>query len=1113
MKISRTVWIAIAALLLWLLFSWMLGGWIGLQAPRLYYLRGGLWILGIIGFVGFLILRPKDAGGPAAISSGEVDDNFAEATKRLQASGVKQLASLPAVFFLGDSDSAKTSVIARSDIAQLVAGQALQGVTTVPTRAVNFWIAKNTIFVDPAGALMADEANRKRLFKKFSSVALKSVMGSRKLPARSVVFTVDCGIFLQKGGAEAAAAKARQFQAVLAELAQEIGSSFPVYVLFTKADKITYFRDFVENLNEQEAADVLGITMPLESEQGVYAEHQTKRLVEAFQQLYYSLAERRVIYLAREHKPVALPNIYEFPREFNKLRSLLTSFLVDLCRPSQLGISPFLRGFYFTGIRAKTVNDVAPAAGQPVADDGGSDPGATRMFQIPPRGAPIVPEGRESSARKVAQWVFLPHLLPAVILADGTVNRSGESNVKLNVARRILLGAATAAALVMATWWIISFTNNRALVNGALEAANRVPLGEMASLESLQELSKVKDSLATLNHFEEDGRPLSYGAFLYTGDDARESVRKAYYGLFRRLLLTPTQEKLVQVCNSPNGLERQLVYEDLKSYLITTSRHDHSADLSIPTLLQNWGKDHSVGSSLARENFEFYKREIGRQSDYLPLMTPDGGAVESCRDYLNKFGQTERIYQEMLNDARGNGKQLIFNVDYPGSEATVVNRFPVDLAFSKAGSAAFEKLLKNPQKYYSGDEWVLGEKSREGLDTGKLVPELRSKYQSEFADKWLKYLEATRVLQARSVTDAVAKLEVLSGSRSPLLQALCVAGENTANVEAFQPVQVITPQGCRQALAASVGPYMGKLVALQEALKLMDQSKPETYTAAKNAAIDAETVVKSMALSFKGPTDEVVKKLLLAPIYHVGDAPEPEISAANDAASRMCEEISPLLEKYPFKAGGPDASLEELDKFLKKPDGFLWKLKSDPAVKKYISELGDSVGAATTTGKHHATPQFISFLKKAIGLSHVLYGPGGQTAGFTFSMKSVASPDVEHVTLIIDGQTLADTRSNAKEFPWPGNPPGLEMKIRFVGGSDITMSQNLGLWGIWHSMDSAHQVGPQEFEWVSMVGNVPAKTSLGNPEAIRFTVDPASAAEVLRPHYFEKMSCVSKAVN
>ena len=906
MKISRAIWIPIAVLLLWFLLSWLLGDWFGLHTPALYYLRGGLWIIGIIGFVGFLLLRPKAEtdGPPPPVSAGELDDNFNEAAKRLQASGIRQMVGLPAVFFLGDSDTAKTTVIAKSDIAQLIAGQAQQDISILPTRALNFWIAKNTLFVDPAGALLADAAHRKRLFRKFSSLALRSLLGSRQLPARSVVVTVDCGMLLQKGGPDAMAAKARQLQGILSELAQETGAGFPVYVLFTKADKLSYFRDYVENLTEQEAAEVFGITLPFETQQGVYAQQQTSRLTEAFQQLYYSLADHRAAYLSREHKAAALPNIYEFPREFNKLKNLLTTFLVDLCRPSQLGISPFLRGFYFTGIRSVTVNDVTPAALQVAAsDDSGIDAGATRMFTFRGRSAPIAPEVRDSGARKVPQWVYLPQFLPNVILADSAAGHTGKSSVKLNVARRLLLAAAIAAALLMAIWWTVSFSNNRALVRGTLDAAQGAPAA--ASFDALQRLSRVKETLEELNSFAEHGRPLSYGALLYSGDDAREYVRKTYYGLFRRLLLAPVQERLVQVCTHPSPAQPPgYFYDALKAYLITTEYHAKSTpEFLTPTLLLHWKANQPADSEterLARENFDFYARELLSQNRYLPQTMADAAAVGNCREYLNRFGQTDRIYRAILKDAGAEGNPIVFNADHPGTEATVVNHFRVEPPFSKPGFAAFEALLKNPEKYFNGEPWVLGDKSRESLDKDKLAPELQRRYQDEFVKTWLAYLEATSVRRPAGIPDAVAKLDQLSGNHSALLLALCVASENTAleNKEIsaiFQPVQAVTPPGCLESLVSgTANPYMGKLQALEQALRAIEAGKPETYKSAQAAARDTEGTVQSLVLGFKGQTDTVVKNLLLAPIY----APLlPMDSKPNDLAGTLCDAINPTLEK------------------------------------------------------------------------------------------------------------------------------------------------------------------------------------------------------------------------
>lgn len=1128
MRLFRAFWIPTAVLLLWLLLSWLLGDWMGIHKPGLYYLRGGLSILGIIGFVGFLIMRPKLAARSEqpGVSSGELDDHLNEAGKRLQASGVKHLAVLPAVFFIGDSDTAKTSVIAKSDIAQLLAGQAQQDVAIMPTRTLNLWLAKSTIFVDPAGALLGDAGSRKRLFRKFSSLALRSLMGSRQMPARAVVLTVSCESLLQKGGADAMASKARHYQAILSELAQELGASFPVYVLFTKADKLSYFRDYVENLTESEANDVLGVTLPLDTEQGVYAQRETRRVSEAFRRLYYLLAERRPNYLIREHKAAALPNIYEFPREFNKLRSLVTSFLVDLCRPNQVGLSPFLRGFYFTGIRAVTVSDVAPAAAQIVAEESAFDSGATRMFTFPQRGGgiPIPSESRDVGARKIAQWVHLPQFLPGVVLADGTATSVAGSNVKLNFARRLWLGAAAAVALLMGLWWTISFANNRSLVHDALEAADGAPAN--VSLDALERLTKIKNTLATLNDFSEHGHPISYGGLLYSGESARDSVRKAYLGLFRRYLLQPTQEDLRSVCTVPTGAQTQdsygFYYDSLKSYLITTQYHAKSTpEFLTPTLFAHWQqKIRAVEpreAELARSNFDFYSRELRQPDDYWPQTAPDGTAVANCREFLNRFGQEDRIYHAILADAGAGGKTIVFNDDYPKTDAYVVNRYPVPPAFTKTGYATFQSLLKQSEKYFHGESWVLGDKGVEGLDTVKLISDLQNLYRDDFIKTWTAYLTATTVRRPGSTPDAIGKLDQLAGNRSPLLLALCVAGENTAvdnkDIQAaFQPVQAITPGECKQTLIGTTADgYLKKLLALQESLKGIQTQTPDTAKPAQSAALDAEEAVKNIALGFHGSSDVLVKNLLLAPIY---SPRTPVDSAPNDIAASMCAGIQPMLRKYPFAPNATEeATMDEVDKFLKKPDGLLWSALSSDKLKPYFVQLGDSV-TASSSATTKLRPAFVTFLNRAIRLSRTLYSrDNGQTAGFSFTMKPVPSPDVEHISLMMYGHTLSTDLKNGAtgEFSWPGGKEGADLKVRFEGGSNFNFPASSGLWGLWHFMELSTRVSSVEYEWVANISNRVITVGKENhPAAVHFTVD-SGTAQVLQPRFFS-LTCESKAL-
>ena len=89
----------------------------------------------------------------------------------------------------------------------------------------------------------------------------------------------------------------------LQEVSQLLGISFPVYVLFTKIDRISFFADFVRGMSKDEVSEVLGVTLPLRSlSAGVYADEETRRLTKAFDEFFYSLAERRIVLLPRENE-------------------------------------------------------------------------------------------------------------------------------------------------------------------------------------------------------------------------------------------------------------------------------------------------------------------------------------------------------------------------------------------------------------------------------------------------------------------------------------------------------------------------------------------------------------------------------------------------------------------------------------------------------------------------------------------------------------------------------------------------------------------------------------------------------------------------------------------
>src|SRR5439155_8652432 len=144
-------------------------------------------------------------------------------------------------------------------------------------------------------------------------------------------------------------------------------------------------------------------------------ERQSQRLTQHFTRLYTSLALDRLRVLARAVDSEQRALAYEFARELRKLAPAATQFLVDLCRPNPLRPSPFLRGFYFVGVRPI----VDEGAGEPMAAPSALAPaGATMVLAGPVAAAVRAPAMFSGSgARRKPQWVFLDRVFSDVILA------------------------------------------------------------------------------------------------------------------------------------------------------------------------------------------------------------------------------------------------------------------------------------------------------------------------------------------------------------------------------------------------------------------------------------------------------------------------------------------------------------------------------------------------------------------------------------------------------------------------------------------------------------------------------------------------------------------------
>jgi type VI secretion system protein ImpL len=1116
--------------------AWVAGKLLGLSGREFYILFALLTALGTLAAGAFVWWKMKSAPiedqeetEPAeAVSDNEIDLLIRDAENKLAAARLAQgskIGNLPLLFIMGDQGSTKSTVIVNSGLEpELLAGQVYHDNMIVSTRAANLWFANGTIFTEVAPQVTSDATAWTRAIRSLRPRTLKSVVGGNAQAPRSALVCVNAELFTQPGASEKLGALARSLQTQLGKIAETLGIRFPVYVLFTRCDRLPFFADYVRTLTNEEAGQPVGVTLPMRAgAAGVYAEEESQRLSAAFNSLFHSLSDHRVDFLPRESDLEKVPGAFEFPREFRKLRTPLVQFLVDVCRPSQLRTSPFLRGFYFCGVRPVTIQETAISTSTAKPTKSEAAGSATGVFHVQSAAAPQpAAQPQYVGTKRVPQWLFLTRLFHNVILQDRAALSTSGASTKTSMTQRILLASAAVLCLGIAAGFTVSFFRNRALVTEAGAASRAFPGSVDAAgpaVPDLQKLATLRGVLQRLTDYRANGRPFSMGWGLYAGDELYPAVRANYYKRFAQLLFGSAQGALrshmAALPASPAATDDfGTSYDVLKGYLITTSHSNRaSADSPAPILLRKWSETRNIQDQrkeLANAEFQFYAADLKNGNPY--STEGDRRTVERTRDYLNAFSGIERVYQYMLSSA---GKKPVnYNRDIPGSSQAVINNRDVPGAFTKDGYAFMQDALLKADKYFGGEPWVLERARRDNVDTSKLSAELGARYVNDFVTQWRNYFRNTSVLRYSSLEDASKKLNLHTSTQSPILGVFWLASQNTGVDyskipgadrirRAFQPVHRVVPPGSAERYSAPTNKsYMDGLLALQQSIDGAKSAPTPDAAAIINSAANAKLAVRQMALEFdidEARLNNTVQRLLEEPITSAEDLVKSlGPRELNSKGKGFCDTYDPVFRKLPFNPNATaEATLQEVNALLKPGEGALWQFYQ-ANLQKGLVKVGPEYRA---NGELPLTPAYVNFFNNAARLSEAFYRSGGEPR-LTYSVRALKSDDLQDLAIVLDGQSLEASSGQTKQMTSPGSNPASYFKGK-VGGADLQpMTMQTGLWSAFKLLNSAEKMTPAgagyNLDWFLELRFGGARVSGANPPTARFYVDLGGATILLK---------------
>ena len=691
--------------------------------------------------------RIEEALAPAA-SEGDgrvLAERMQAALTTLRRSGGRSyLYDLPWYVIIGPPGAGKTTALLNSGIEFPLAqnGGAVEGFGG--TRYCDWWFAEDAILIDTAGRYTSQDSDAQAdgaSWKSFLELLKKS---RPKQPINGVLLAFPVEDMMRLGE-EARAQHAQTVRTRLAELHETLKVDFPVYVLFTKADLISGFREFFAPFSQSRRNSVWGVTFQTKDRKALTWES----VPGEFDKLTARLSEEVIDRLNEEPDSISRIAIFGLPGQMAMLRDPVSDFLRRVFEPTRYKTNAILRGFYFTsGTQEGTPIDQVLGA---VAQSGAVDPGFGAGFM----------SGKGKS-------FFLRDLLTKVVFAE----RDWVSHDRRAVRRdRWIRGTATALILLLTLGGLAgfgySYWRNATLVKEVAAATGSYIHNARPEIErkevsdpSLDEVLPLLDDLRLM--------PAGYGTAtderfvdnlgLGQEDTLKDATTKSYTDALE-LMLRPRLLLSVQLAltDLQNRGDITGVYRALKVYLLLGRQGGRNDDAAIISWFESeWKRAYSGPSQLnIRDRLKGHLTAMLDNDDKREILVAlDPALIERAREAIVQLPPAEQAYALIMDGAvetglsdwslaarTGNSAALVFTTR-DGSDLSSLT-VPAIYTYEGFWSWFYPQLMVVADELRE-DQWVLGD-TRQLVDfeaqLNRLDRLLMDRYRGDFVSAWNKVLD------------------------------------------------------------------------------------------------------------------------------------------------------------------------------------------------------------------------------------------------------------------------------------------------------------------------------------------------------------------------------------
>lgn len=723
-------------------------------------------------------------------------ERMSEALVTLKKSGGSAyLYDLPWYLIIGPPGAGKTTALANSGIEFPLAGgtEGFGG-----TRYCDWWFAEDAILIDTAGRYTTQDSDKEADEASWTSFLELLKKGRPKQPINGVIlaFSVED---MMTSGEEQIAAHAETVRKRLAEVHETLKIDFPVYVLFTKADLISGFREYFSSFSLNRRNGVWGVTFQTKDRKTL-----THESVPAeFDKLVARLSEEVIDRLSEEQDGVSRIAIFGLPGQMALLRDNVSDFLRRVFEPTRYKTNAILRGFYFTsGTQEGTPIDQVLGAMSRVGE-------GSVEFQ------PSFMSGKGKS-------FFLHDLLRRVIFEE----RDWVSHDRKAVRRSVIWRSVAASAIGLITVGLLgafgySYWQNASLVKTAETEAASYARSAIAEID--RDYIDNPDLNGILPHLEGlRTMPAGYGdseeATLWEGfglgqrDRLQAAAEDTYSDALERMLrprlILALEREMPKVMRDGETTE---IYRTLKVYMLLGGQGERTDDDAIKSWFdEQWRNDFTGRTGIDT------REQLGRHLDAMLVLDDsrdllvdiDTATIKAAREAIVQLPLVDQAYSLIMDRAEMAGLPDWSLVERTGASAPLVfaardgsdlSQVQVPAIFTYEGFwSYFFPQLEVVGDRLRDDQWVLGDAARLvefDAQLNRLDRALMERYRRDFKAAWEGMFSNLALASMAADKPRYQALgAAASATASPLLLLVREVEAETRLTREFEGLEEMTPE-------------------------------------------------------------------------------------------------------------------------------------------------------------------------------------------------------------------------------------------------------------------------------------------------------------------------------